>query len=210
MKQFVATTISLFLLASASAHADPATVRSVDGLPQKTLLSAGPTEPGGVESQAGSVPQTMKNSDRSMTMREFEDKMALRELVDTFSILADKKEARKQADLFTENATVETYISGKLATKLTGKEGIASTFENFLKNFTVVYHFNGQHLVSIQGDRATGTLYCLTYLFDTENGKSVKTSIGVRYHDEYVRKNGTWLISKRVSFFDWLEKETRP
>ncbi len=143
-------------------------------------------------------------------MLEIEDKIALRALVDTFSILADQKEARKQTELFTENAIVETYINGTLATKLKGREEIGNTFENFLKNFDIVYHFNGQHLVSIQGDHATGTLYCMTYLFGTENGKKLKTSIGVRYHDEYVRENGKWLIGKRTSLFDWLEKEARP
>jgi hypothetical protein len=50
----------------------------------------------------------------------------------------------------------------------------------------------------------------VTYLFGTENGKRVKTSIGVRYNDEYVRENGKWLIRKRTSFFDWMEKEAQP
>jgi|SRR5215216_7041660 hypothetical protein len=149
--------------------------------------------------------QTMKSGSTNVNMREIEDKIQLRELVDTFSILADKKEVRKQTELFTENATVETYRNGALVSKLRGRKEIGNAFENFLKNFDIVYHFNGQHLVSIQGNQATGTLYCLTYLFGQENGKRVKTSIGVRYNDEYVRENGKWLISKRTSFFEWQE-----
>jgi hypothetical protein len=31
--------------------------------------------------------------------------------------------------------------------------------------------------------------------------------MGVRYADEYVRRNGTWLISKRVSNFMWRDTE---
>jgi hypothetical protein len=152
----------------------------------------------------------MKSGDTSAHMRQIEDKIELRELVDTFSILADKKEARKQTELFTEDATVETYINGASVTKLRGRKEIGDAFEGFLKNFDIVYHFNGQHLVSVQGDHATGTLYCLTYLFSKENGKGVKTSIGVRYNDEYVREKGRWLISKRTSFFEWQEKDDRP
>jgi hypothetical protein len=188
MKLLTTMIMSLFLLTSAVAHADQA--RAVSG--------------------SGASQAPLKIQNRSVNMLEIEDKIALRALVDTFSILADQKEARKQTELFTENAIVETYINGTLATKLKGREEIGNTFENFLKNFDIVYHFNGQHLVSIQGDHATGTLYCMTYLFGTENGKKLKTSIGVRYHDEYVRENGKWLIGKRTSFFDWLEKEARP
>jgi hypothetical protein len=139
---------------------------------------------------------------------EIRDQLALRALVDKFSILADRKEAWQQTELFTEDAVVETYVGGKLVTNLKGRKDIGSTFDNFLKPFDLVYHFNGQHLVAIKGDSATGTLYCLTYLYGTENGKKVKTSIGIRYSDNYVRQQGKWLIAKRTSYFDW--RETTP
>ena len=71
-----------------------------------------------------------------------------------------------------------------------------------------MYHTNGQQTVSIQGDRATGTVYCLVVLIGRQNGMATKTTMGVRYADEYVRQNGSWLISKRVSNFMW--RETTP
>ena len=58
----------------------------------------------------------------------------------------------------------------------------------------------------INGDKALGTSYCLVTLIGVENGKKVKTSIGVYYEDEYVRQNNHWLIAKRKSVFDWQEK----
>jgi hypothetical protein len=30
--------------------------------------------------------------------------------------------------------------------------------------------------------------------------------MGVIYHDEYVKENGSWLINKRQSNFTWTEK----
>ncbi len=183
----------------------------VGSLPVKCLVVAialiGTSLPAGAQTTKGGK---MKGQNTGIKMREIEDKIELRELVDTFSVMADKKEARKQTELFTEDATVETYINGALVTKLHGRKEIGDTFENFLKNFNVVYHFNGQHLVSIQGDRATGTLYCMTYLFGKENGKRVKTTFGIRYNDEYVREKGKWLISKRTSFFEWQERNDVP
>lgn len=97
-----------------------------------------------------------------------------------------------------------------MVSKLSGRKEIGSAFEGFLKSFETVYHFNGQHVVSIQGDRATGDLYCMTYLFGKEDGKTVKTTIGVRYKDEYVLENGRWLISRRTSYFDWQERDVKP
>ena len=79
-------------------------------------------------------------------------------------------------------------------------------FGAFLSNFETVYHFNGQQTVKINGDRATGTSYCLVTLIGTENGKKMKTNIGVIYQDEYVRENNRWLIAKRTSVFDWQDK----
>jgi hypothetical protein len=144
----------------------------------------------------------------SESTQHIQDQLALRALVDKFSILADRKEAWQQTELFTENAIVETYVGGQLVTNLNGRKEIGNTFDNFLKKFDLVYHFNGQHLVSINGDSASGTLYCLTYLYGVEDGKKVKTSIGIRYSDEYVREQSNWLISKRTSYFDW--RETAP
>jgi hypothetical protein len=152
---------------------------------------------------ASCATQTMSRSPTN----EVEAKIALRELVDTFSLLADRKEAWKQTELFTENARVVTYANGAVAADLTGRQAIGSTFDNFLKNFDVVYHFNGQHVVALNGNRATGQLYCVTWLFSTERDKKFKTTIGVRYNDEYQLVNGHWLISKRTSYFEWQTKE---
>ena len=60
--------------------------------------------------------QTMKNSDDLATrIKLIEDRIALKELVDVFSNLADQKETEKQTFLFTENATVETLVNGQPA-----------------------------------------------------------------------------------------------
>jgi hypothetical protein len=154
--------------------------------------------------------QPAKPTDTNASIRLIEDRMGLRALVDTFSLLADRKDVKAQLALFTPNATVETFRDGTSVSKLAGREQIGSAFDAFLKNFDVVYHFNGQHLVSIQGDRASGDLYCMTYLFGKESGKRMKTTLGIRYQDEYVREGGTWLIAKRTSFFEWQEKNELP
>lgn len=140
-------------------------------------------------------------------INELENVRTLRELVDKFSILADEKETQKQILLFTKDATVETYLNGALISSLKGTKEMGEAFEAFLKNFETVYHFNGQHAVSIEGNKAKGTLYCLVDLISSENGKKIKNSSAVHYSDEYVYENGQWLIAKRTSKFVWQDNK---
>ena len=138
---------------------------------------------------------------------ELENVRALRDLVDNFSILADKKEIQKQILLFTKDATVETYVNGEVVSSLKGTKEMGGAFKSFLNNFETVYHFNGQHTVSIEGDKAIGTLYCMVYLISFENGKKINNTSGVHYNDEYVYENGKWLIAKRTSTFAWQDRQ---
>lgn len=149
----------------------------------------------------------MTQTNLEKRMEELENVRALRELVDTFSILADKKEVWKQTELFTKDATVESYANGALVSSLKGTKQIGEAFESFLGNFETVYHINGQHVVEINGDKAEGTLYCRVDLIGSENGKKVNNASAVSYKDEYVYENGQWLIAKRTSNFVWNDRQ---
>jgi hypothetical protein len=140
-------------------------------------------------------------------IEELENVRTLRELVDTFSIWADKKEVWKQTELFTKDATVESYANGVLVSSLKGTKQIGEAFEAFLANFETVYHINGQHVVEISGDKAEGTLYCRVDLIGSENGKKINSASAVSYQDEYVYENGQWLIAKRTSNFVWNDRQ---
>jgi hypothetical protein len=150
--------------------------------------------------------QKMKNEPINSRISPVDDKLALRELVDTFSILADKKDTKGQVLLFTQNGSVRTLRGGSEVSRLDGRANMEAAFAAFLKNFDTVYHFNGQHVVELHGNKATGILYCLVTLIGLENGKQMKTTIGVIYNDEYVRENGRWLVAKRTSDFTWQDK----
>ena len=52
---------------------------------------------------------------------EMADRMAIKNSVDTFSILADQKETQKQTLLFTEDAIVESISQGRPGTILMKK-----------------------------------------------------------------------------------------
>ena len=151
--------------------------------------------------------QNIKTKSEIKKMNIIEDKIALKELVDKFSIWADTKEVNKQVLLFTENATVESFINGKSTGILEGRKQIGDAFLNFLNLFEIVYHLNGQQSVEINGNTAKGTSYCLVTLIGTENGKKMKTTFGIYYNDEFIKKENQWLINKRKSTFSWQEKQ---
>jgi ketosteroid isomerase-like protein len=148
----------------------------------------------------------IENKSTNMNSKELEDISSLKKLVDMISMLADKKEVHTQVQLFSEDATSETFAGGSLILKLKGRKEMEEAFGDLLKNFETVYHFNGQQTVTINGDTATGTSYCLVTLIGTENGKKMKTTIGAIYQDDFVRENNRWLITKRIGNFDWQEK----
>lgn len=141
-----------------------------------------------------------------INIKELEDRILLRELVDRVSILGDRKDFHAQVQLFSENAVSETFAGGEAILKLKGRKEMEEAFGNFLKEVETVYHFNGQQVVTINGDTAVGTCYCLITLIGWENGEKIKNTIGAIYKDDYVREENRWLIAKRIGNFDWQEK----
>lgn len=138
-----------------------------------------------------------------MNNHEIAQRLALRELVDTFSNLADEKDVAAQISLFTTDAHINVVMEGKEVFDLNGQQEIFDAFSNYLSQFSVVYHINGQQTVTINGDAATGIAYCQVVLINEENGQRIKQTSGVRYHDRYVFQNGQWLIAERLSDFMW-------
>ncbi len=138
--------------------------------------------------------------------KDLEDKILLKQLVDKISILADKKDFNAQVQLFSENAISETIANGATILKLQGRNNMADAFANFLNEVETVYHFNGQQIITINGDKAFGTCYSLITLIGNENGIKTKTTIGAIYKDDYVKENNNWLVAKCIGNFEWQEK----
>lgn len=136
------------------------------------------------------------------------ERQALKDLVDTFSNLADEKKVAEQMPLFTADAVVNTHIGGKLVFAMTGRDEIEKVFSEFLTPFHSVYHLNGQHTVSfIDEHNATAINYCAVKLVETKDGKEILHDHSVRYADTYVKENGNWLIKERIANF--MISETR-
>ncbi|ATD65265.1 nuclear transport factor 2 family protein [Neisseria weixii] len=130
------------------------------------------------------------------------ERQALKDLVDTFSNLADEKKVAEQMPLFTPDAVVHTYIGGKLVFEMNGTDEIEKVFTEFLTPFHSVYHLNGQHTVTFVDDsNATAINYCLVKLVETKDGQEILQEHSVRYADTYVKQDGNWRIARRIANF---------
>ncbi|MEY2595310.1 MAG: hypothetical protein RI965_582, partial [Bacteroidota bacterium] len=61
---------------------------------------------------------SVKNQNK--ILQDLSDRAALKNIVDTFSILADQKNISKQVELFTENAEVVSKVQGQPGIVLKG------------------------------------------------------------------------------------------
>ena len=130
------------------------------------------------------------------------EKQAIKELIDTFSNLADIKDVAAQGPLFTEDGHVTTYIGGKLFADLKHRAEIVDVFTDFLANFKRVYHLNGQLTIhSLSDSRAEGINYCHVMLTEEKDGKEMVHNHYVRYNETYVKEKGKWLIQRRIANF---------
>lgn len=153
--------------------------------------------------------QTMdtKNTEQEQRITTIEDKMAIKNVVDVFSNLADTKEIDKQVLLFTEDGQVESG-SGEQKMVLSGRKQLFDAFSAYLANFDIVYHQNGQQTIDELTEKtAKTTSYCRVILVGKQSGKETKTTHYVIYNDEFVKENGTWLIKHRHSNFVKTEIE---
>ncbi|WP_109078280.1 nuclear transport factor 2 family protein [Aggregatibacter kilianii] len=130
------------------------------------------------------------------------EKQSIKELVDTFSNLADEKNVAAQGPLFAEDAHVTTYIGGELFADMTGRAEIVNVFTHFLANFKTVYHLNGQLTISnLTETSADAITYCHVVLVEEKDGKEMMHNHHVRYNDSYAKVNGEWLIKRRIANF---------
>lgn len=137
-----------------------------------------------------------------MTILEMQDKLEIQELVNVFANLADEKDAKSQGELFLENGILEFQMGfdGEIQ-NIIGREALVKAFAATINPCIAVYHINGQHIITLNGEEATGTAYCQATLVNDVDGKKIVTVNDVRYRDSYKKVEGKWYLEKRRTTF---------
>jgi hypothetical protein len=146
----------------------------------------------------------------SILGREAADRLEIRELVDAYAHCADRRDAKGQMSLFTENTHFLVFMdarSEKPSMELNRREDLAPVFDE-LNKYEVTTHFMGQSTVVLDGDRATGETYCIAHHVSASEGKRTLFIGSLRYFDVFAKVEGKWLIAERKLVVDWTD--TRP
>lgn len=140
-------------------------------------------------------------------LRELEDRIAIRELIDSYPICADTRNNQGQQALFTEDTNFEVYMDEKNPTPtqvVKGRRNLYPVFDD-LNQYASTMHFNGESIIKLDGDRATAITYCRAYHLKLPDGVQKLMIAGIRYYDIMVKQNGGWLFAERKLKVCWIE-----
>jgi hypothetical protein len=143
----------------------------------------------------------------AISPEEAADRLAIRELVETYAHCADRRDAKGQMSLFTADTHFVVYMNAKDPTpsqELHSREALAPVFAD-LNQYATTMHFVGQSTIfSLNDDRATGEAYCIAHHLTVEGEKRGLMVAYLRYLDTFAKIDGAWLFAERLLYVDWL------
>jgi hypothetical protein len=145
----------------------------------------------------------------SISPEEAADRLAVRELVESYARCADRRDAKGQMALFTSDTHFVVYMNAKdpaPTQELHSREELAPVFAD-LNRYSATMHFLGQTtILTLTNDRGTGETYGMPHHL-TIDGKTRRLMVAaLRYMDAFVKMDGTWLFAERKLYVDWLDQ----
>jgi SnoaL-like domain len=124
----------------------------------------------------------------------------LRALAVRYALAADDCNPDAFADVFCPDGML-TVLRGEQQQTLSGRKALRAVPER-LGRFERTFHLLGQSHYEIDGETATGTVYCTAnHLLD-----GVNEVMHIRYRDSYaVCDDGRWRIQSRRVVVEWTE-----
>jgi ketosteroid isomerase-like protein len=154
----------------------------------------------------------------TISPNEAADRLAIRELVEAYAHCADRRDAKGQMALFTEDTHFVVYMNAKdpkPSQELHSRAALAPVFDD-LNKYAATMHFVGQStILTLTSDRATGEAYTLAHHVTINSGNSGNGGDGekrrlmiaaLRYSDTFVKIDGAWLFAERLLYVDWIEE----
>jgi ketosteroid isomerase-like protein len=140
---------------------------------------------------------------------EAADRLAIREVVEAYARCADRRDAKGQMALFTEDTHFVVYMDAKDPTpsqELRSRAALAPVFDD-LNKYAATQHLLGQStILTLAGDRATGEAYCMAHHLTVDGEKRQLMVAALRYSDVFRKIDGAWLFAERRLYVDWLEE----
>jgi ketosteroid isomerase-like protein len=145
----------------------------------------------------------------TISPQEAADRLAIRELVEAYAHCADRRDAKGQMALFTEDTHFVVFMNSKDAKpsqELHSRSALAPVFAA-LNQYDATTHFVGQStILTVSDDRATGEAYCLAHHVTVDGDKRRLMVASLRYLDSFVKTESGWLFRERQLYVDWMEE----
>jgi len=140
---------------------------------------------------------------------EAADRVAIRELVESYAHRADRRDATGQMSLFTPDTHFVVYMDAKdpkPSMELHSRDELASVFAD-LNQYAATMHFLGQTtILSLTRDRGAGETYCMPHHLTLKDGNRRLMVAALSYYDVFVKVDGAWLFAEPKLYVDWLEQ----
>jgi ketosteroid isomerase-like protein len=145
----------------------------------------------------------------NISAQEAADRLAIRELVEGYAHCADRRDAKGQMSLFTQDTHFVVFMNAKdpkPSMDLCSRDALAPVFAD-LNKYDATTHFVGQSTIfTLSGDRATGEAYCIAHHVSSDGGKRRLMVASLRYLDTFVKTDEGWFFSERLLYVEWMEE----
>jgi hypothetical protein len=131
-----------------------------------------------------------------------DDRLALRHLVDSYAMGCDRRDLEMLTACFADGGTNTVHWLDRDATTMTAPADL-ERIPTGLARYDQTFHFVGNHRVDVQGDSATGDVYCIAHHI---TGKD-DFVMHIRYEDTYVRTGAGWRIATRDLRLLWTANQ---
>jgi 3-phenylpropionate/cinnamic acid dioxygenase small subunit len=135
------------------------------------------------------------------------DVVALQQLAYRYAEAVDTGDVDGFLGVFHPDARVRSFAADadEPFSDVAGHGQLASMPETTQRTFRRTFHQMTNHLVTVDGDVASGTLLCAARFLGNDPADGTAGVNVIRYVDRYERRSGEWRIAEREIHFLWSE-----
>jgi len=126
-----------------------------------------------------------------MSTNDIAEQLAIRKLLDRFSIACMRADIAAWGDTWADEAT---WKIDKLDSPAHGREAIVAVFAGILPNIKFVSMQAFPADLVIRGDSAEGKAYSQELIFSPDGGQKILVGCS---HDTYIKRDGSWYFLSR-------------